>query len=148
MKGYVLSLWYTTILWQILLTWLTASDEVRVLLFDIHLTSSEYGFKHTFSQMKKFVCFVWLTVYPYWTGTGIMARKGRWNNFLQLDMQVIVNQRRIRTWFRPTEVFRVLTVSIQPICSVYELDTRLALSNEIRIYAKVTEFHSYSSKVS
>jgi len=27
---------------QSLLTWLTASDEIHVLSFDIHLTSSEY----------------------------------------------------------------------------------------------------------
>jgi len=62
LKEYVLSCWHTTILWRSLLTWLTESDEIRVLSFDIHLTSSEYVFKHNLSQIKKFVCFVWLTV--------------------------------------------------------------------------------------
>jgi len=54
---YVLSVWHMTILWQSLLTWLTASDEIRVLSFDIHLNSSEYGFKHKLSQIKKFGVF-------------------------------------------------------------------------------------------
>jgi len=31
---------------------------------------------------------------------------------------------------RPTEDVRVLTLEILPICSVYEFDTRLALTNE------------------
>jgi len=53
LKEYVLSVWHTTILWQSLLTWLTASDEIRVFSFDIHLTSSEYGIKHNLSQIKK-----------------------------------------------------------------------------------------------
>jgi len=35
---------------------LTASDEIRALAFDIHLISSEYGFKHNLRQIKKFVC--------------------------------------------------------------------------------------------
>jgi len=52
LKVYVLNLWHTTILWQSLLTWLTASDEIRVSSFDIHITSSEYGFKQILSQMK------------------------------------------------------------------------------------------------
>jgi len=56
------NLWHTTILWQSLLTWLTASDVIRVLSFDIHLSSSEYGFKHNLGQIKKFVCFVWLSI--------------------------------------------------------------------------------------
>jgi len=29
---------------------------------------------------------------------------------LQLDLKFIVNQNRIRTWFRPNVVFRVLTL--------------------------------------
>jgi len=33
-EGYVLSVWHTTILWQSLLTWITASDEIRVLSLD------------------------------------------------------------------------------------------------------------------
>jgi len=53
LKVYVLSVWHTTILWQSLLTWLTASDGIRVLSFDIHLTSSEYWFKHNLNQIKK-----------------------------------------------------------------------------------------------
>jgi len=52
LKEYVLSVWQTTILWKSLLTWLTASDEIRVLSFDIHFISSEYGFKHNLSQIK------------------------------------------------------------------------------------------------
>jgi len=66
LKVYVLFLWHTTILWQSLLTWLTAIDEIRVLSFDIHLTFSEYGFKHNLRQIKKFVRFVLLPVYLYW----------------------------------------------------------------------------------
>jgi len=53
LKEYLLSVWHTTILWQTLLTWLSASDEVRVLASDIHLTSSEYGFKHNLNQIKE-----------------------------------------------------------------------------------------------
>jgi len=49
-------------------------------------------------------------------------------------MQLIGNQSSPCTWFRPTEVVRVLTLEVQPICSVYELNTRLALSNQIRVY--------------
>jgi len=53
LKEDVISVWHTTILWQSLLTWLSASDEIRVLSLDIHLTSSEYGFKHNLRQIKK-----------------------------------------------------------------------------------------------
>jgi len=49
-------------------------------------------------------------------------------------MQLIGNQNNPRTWFRPTEYVRMLMLEVQPICSVYELDTRLALSKEIRVY--------------
>jgi len=56
-----------------------------------------------------------------------MTRNGDEIIVLQLEMQLVVNQNRIRTWFRPTEVFRVFTLWIQSICSVYELETRLAL---------------------
>jgi hypothetical protein len=56
LKEYVLSAWLTAILWQSLLTWLTESDKIRVLAFDIHLICSEYGFKHNLRQIKKFVC--------------------------------------------------------------------------------------------
>jgi len=55
LKEYLLSLWHTTNLKQTLLSWLTTSDEIRVLTFDLHLTSSEDGFKHYLSQIKKFV---------------------------------------------------------------------------------------------
>jgi len=41
---------------------------------------------------------------------------------LELDMQLIGNQNTLRTWVRLTEDVRVLTLEIQPICSVYELD--------------------------
>jgi len=47
---------FTYILWQSLLTWLTASDEIRVLAIVIQLIRSEYGFKHNLPQIKKFVC--------------------------------------------------------------------------------------------
>jgi len=53
---------------------------------------------------------------------------------LQLEMQLIGNQKSLRTCIRPTEDVRVLTLEIQPISSVYEFDTGLALSNEIRVY--------------
>jgi len=49
-------------------------------------------------------------------------------------MQLIGNQNSLRTCVRPTDDFRVLTLEVHPICSVYELNTRLALSNEIRVY--------------
>jgi len=48
-------------------------------------------------------------------------------------MKLIGNQNSLRTYVRPTEVVRVLTLEVQPTCSVYELDKRLALSNEIRV---------------
>ena len=47
-------------------------------------------------------------------------------------MQLIGTQNSLRTWVRPTEGVLVLTLEVQLISSVYELDTRLALSNEIR----------------
>jgi hypothetical protein len=50
--GYVLGAWHTAILWQSLLTWLTASDEIRVFTFDIHFICSEYGIKHNLQKMK------------------------------------------------------------------------------------------------
>jgi hypothetical protein len=49
-------------------------------------------------------------------------------------MQLIGNQNSPRTCVRPTEEVPVLTLEVQPICSVYELNTRLALSNEILVY--------------
>jgi len=52
----VLRGWHKVILCQSQLTWLTASDEIRVLAFDMHLICSEYGFKHNLRQIKKFVC--------------------------------------------------------------------------------------------
>jgi len=56
LKGYVLSAWNTSNLWQSLITWLTASDEILELAFDTHIISSEYGLKHNLRQIKKFVC--------------------------------------------------------------------------------------------
>jgi len=53
---------------------------------------------------------------------------------LQLEMQLISNQKSLRTCVRPTENVRVLPLEIQPVSSVYEFHTRVALSNEIRIY--------------
>jgi hypothetical protein len=49
-------------------------------------------------------------------------------------MQRIGNQKSIRTCVPATEDARVLTLEIQTISTVYELDTGLALSNEIRVY--------------
>jgi len=54
--------------------------------------------------------------------------------FLQLDMQDTGIQITLSTWARPTEVFRVLALEVQLLFSVYELHTRLAQSNEIRLY--------------
>jgi len=48
-------------------------------------------------------------------------------------MQLIGNQNSLQTCVRRTEHVRVSTLEIQPTCSVYELDTRLALSNGIRV---------------
>jgi len=56
------------------------------------------------------------------------------SDFLELDMQLIHNQNSLRTCVRPTENVRVLTLEIQLISSVYEFNTRLTLSNEIRVY--------------
>jgi len=56
LKRYVLGSWQSVILWKSLLTWLTASDEIRVLEFDIKFICSEYGSKHNMRQIKKFVC--------------------------------------------------------------------------------------------
>jgi len=53
---------------------------------------------------------------------------------LELHKQLIGNQNNLRTWVWPTEDIRVLTLEVQPLSTVYELDTRLALSNEIRVY--------------
>ena len=135
LKEYLLSLWYTTILWQSLLSWLTASDEIRLLSFDIHLTTSEYGFKHNLSQIKKFVFFLLSICIEH--GLESWLANGDEIIVLQLDMQLIINEKGIRTWFRPTEDFRALTLWIQPICSVYELDTRPALSNYVHVYGTV-----------
>jgi len=49
-------------------------------------------------------------------------------------MQLIGNKGSLRTCVRPTEDVCVLTLEIMPISSVTEFDTRLALSNEIRVY--------------
>ena len=46
LKVYVLRAWHTANLFQSLLIWLTATDEIRVLAFDIHLICSEYVLKH------------------------------------------------------------------------------------------------------
>jgi len=49
-------------------------------------------------------------------------------------MQLIGKLNSIGTLVRRTEHVRVSTLEIQPICSVNELDTRLALCNGIRVY--------------
>jgi len=53
---------------------------------------------------------------------------------LQLQMQLIGNQKSLHTCFRPTEDVRVLTLVVQPISSVYKFDTRLELSIKINVY--------------
>ena len=53
---------------------------------------------------------------------------------LELDMQLICNQNSLSTSVRSTEDVRLLTLEVQCISTVYEVDTRLALSNEIRVY--------------
>jgi len=68
-----------------------------------------------------------LTVYE-------METRHEKSDFLELDMQLIHNQNSLRTCVRPTENVRVLTLEIQLISSVYEFNTRLTLSNEIRVY--------------
>jgi len=57
-------------------------------------------------------------------------------------MQLIGNQKSLRTCVRPTEDVRVLTLEIQPISSVYEFNTRLSLSNEKRVYGTDIWIHS------
>jgi len=49
-------------------------------------------------------------------------------------MQLIGIQITLSTWVPPTEVVRVLALEVQLLFSVYELHTRLGLSNEIRVY--------------
>jgi len=61
---------------------------------------------------------------------------------LQLEMHLIGNQKRLRTCVRPTEDVRVLTLDLQPISSVYEFDTRLALSIKISVYRTDIQIHS------
>jgi len=54
-EKYVLRAWHKVIQWQSLWTWVTASDEIRVFAFDIHLICSEYGFKHNLRKIMEFV---------------------------------------------------------------------------------------------
>ena len=61
---------------------------------------------------------------------------------LQLEMQLIGNQKSLRTCVRPTEYVRVLTLDVQRISSVYEFDTRLALSIKISVYRTDIQIHS------
>jgi len=48
-------------------------------------------------------------------------------------MQLIGNQNSLRICVRPTEIVCLLTLEIQSIRSVYGLNTRRALNNEIRV---------------
>jgi len=41
----------------------------------------------------------------------------------ELVMQLIGNQNSLRTGFRPTEDFHLLTLELQPVFSAYELHT-------------------------
>jgi len=56
---------------------------------------------------------------------------------LGLDIQLIGIQNSLCTWVRRSEHVRVSTFEIKPTCLVYELHTRLALSNVIRAYGTV-----------
>ena len=72
----------------------------------------------------------WLTVY------GLETRLQNSDELitLEFELQLIGNQKSLRTCVPPTVDVRVLTLEIQLISSVYEFDTRLALSNDIRVY--------------
>ena len=74
--------------------------------------------------------YAWLTVY------GLETRLKNSDELiaLQLEMQLIGNQKSLRTCVRLTDIVRVLRLEIQPISPVYKFDTPLAQSNEIRVY--------------
>jgi len=124
------SAWPNAIHWNSLLTWETVRDEIRVLTIDIHLICSEYGFKHNLHKERNLYIYAWLTFH------GLETRFENSDELiaLQLEMQLIGNQKSLRTCVRPTEEVRVLTLDLQPISSVYEFDTRLALSIKISVY--------------
>ena len=54
----VLALDSTAHLWPVK-PWLARSNVIHVLAFDIHLICCEYGSKHIFRQINKFVCLRW-----------------------------------------------------------------------------------------
>jgi len=45
-----------------------------------------------------------------------------WPANKELDTQLICNQNSLRTWVRPAEGVRLLTLGVQTTSSVYELD--------------------------
>jgi len=49
-------------------------------------------------------------------------------------MQLIVNQNSNYTWVRPTNDVRVYTLELHRISTIYEVDTRVELNKEIRVY--------------
>jgi len=49
-------------------------------------------------------------------------------------MQLIGNKSSNYTWVRPTNDVRLLTLELQRYSTIYEVDTRLELNNEIRVY--------------
>jgi len=53
---------------------------------------------------------------------------------LELDMQLVGNQNSNYTRVRATEDIRVLTLEVHRYGTVYEVDTRLELLNEISVY--------------
>ena len=130
---YVLGAWHKAILWQSLLTWLNASDEIRVCTFDMRLICSEYGFNITCEEINLCV-YDWFSVYQFRIWTEMWLANRDEIIFLQLDMQLTGIQITLSTWVRPTDVVRILALEVQLLLSVYELHTRLALSNEIRVY--------------
>jgi len=57
-------------------------------------------------------------------------------------MQLIGDQNSNYTWVRPTNDVRILTLELQLISTIYEVDTRLELNNELRVYGTDISFIS------
>jgi len=100
-KVCVLSAWHPAILLQSLLTWATASDEIPVLAFDIHMTISKFGFKHNLRLIKKFVFLSLSSCLSVRNIDWKHDSRNIWNNCLGIDMQLIGNKNSPRTRDRP-----------------------------------------------
>jgi len=70
-----------------------------------------------------------------WTEYGMETRLSECDEIsvTELDMHLIGNQYTLRTWVEKLEDVRVFAIEIQQICEKSELETLLALSNEIRV---------------